>query len=263
MRLGSYYPYFAGLLFAIVMPQLSLAQRNASEELEKKPSLRLIKCPDCEARVSRRAVMCPHCGCPGEAIHEAVRLEEELTRPKTIVRVVNDRDGGFGVVIKDKAETYAVFDIFLLAGSNKLELRDLRKGLSVAYTGIEIALGEGLIRLKVREKSLAVRGLAPKGQEATAFIGMNDAISAKERALIAVDDAQRVCSIKKGDKWIPINQGLQWKAVTPKQLRPQLNLLYELSLPNQAGATAVEPSQNLPEKWLTPYFSDLATLLTR
>ncbi len=48
----------------------------------------LIACPDCRREVSRRAVMCPGCGCPGAAIVEAVRAEAEKNKPKPPTEVV-------------------------------------------------------------------------------------------------------------------------------------------------------------------------------
>lgn len=42
---------------------------------------RLIACPDCTAQVSKRAVFCPHCGCPKEAIEEAVKALEPKVIP--------------------------------------------------------------------------------------------------------------------------------------------------------------------------------------
>ena len=37
-------------------------------------ALNLIACPDCEKMVSRRAVHCPHCGCPAKAIAAVRKL---------------------------------------------------------------------------------------------------------------------------------------------------------------------------------------------
>ena len=42
----------------------------------------LMPCPDCEAKVSRRALMCPACGCRGESIEEAARALAEAEKPK-------------------------------------------------------------------------------------------------------------------------------------------------------------------------------------
>ena len=42
----------------------------------------LVPCPDCGAQVSSRAVWCPACGCPGQAIAEAAKAALEARRPK-------------------------------------------------------------------------------------------------------------------------------------------------------------------------------------
>lgn len=42
----------------------------------------LVPGSDCEVKVSRRALICPACGCRGEAIEEAARALAEAEKPK-------------------------------------------------------------------------------------------------------------------------------------------------------------------------------------
>jgi len=45
----------------------------------------LIECPDCDEMVSYRALLCPHCGCPGDAIKEAAAaLKAEAEGPAAL-----------------------------------------------------------------------------------------------------------------------------------------------------------------------------------
>ncbi len=54
--------------------------QEARDVLALSPTL--IACPDCDKAVSRRATFCPACGCPGEAIAEAVKALAEKVKPK-------------------------------------------------------------------------------------------------------------------------------------------------------------------------------------
>ena len=71
------------------------AQTERVEDDDQAPpttrGAKLTQCPDCSGKVSKRAVMCPHCGCPGEAIWKAVRIAEEAARPKSVVSVITGR----------------------------------------------------------------------------------------------------------------------------------------------------------------------------
>ena len=121
---------------------------------EPKPQS-LTNCPDCEKEVSKRAVMCPHCGCPGDAIHSAVAYAEELARPKAVVSVISETASGVGVAIEADGLHYVVFDAFLLAGSSILELHDVVNDKNVAYTEVQLALNTGLMRLRVDSEDLS------------------------------------------------------------------------------------------------------------
>lgn len=60
--------------FEIILISVALAL-SAVAQGERRISL--IPCPDCGTEVSRWAVMCPKCGCPGEAIAESARRDED------------------------------------------------------------------------------------------------------------------------------------------------------------------------------------------
>lgn len=46
-------------------------------------SKRLVACPDCEAKISRRAAFCPHCGCPKELIEAALKESQPTIETPT------------------------------------------------------------------------------------------------------------------------------------------------------------------------------------
>ena len=73
--------------------------------IPKEKVTHLTPCPDCTGAVSKRAVMCPHCGCPGDVIVAAVQKAKLAAEPKSIVRVVADKAKGSGVAVKDGDST--------------------------------------------------------------------------------------------------------------------------------------------------------------
>jgi hypothetical protein len=78
----------AGLVFhAVFSPASLLATDKASN---------LIKCPDCMKDVSRRAVHCPACGCPGDAISAEANRIDDARVLKPVVVITAPNGGGFG-----------------------------------------------------------------------------------------------------------------------------------------------------------------------
>ena len=137
---------------------------------KKEPTKNLTECPDCTGKVSKRATMCPHCGCPGEAIKQAVYRAEQAARPKTVARVVSDSAEGYAVAVKDGDATYVVFDAFLLANSIKLELHDVRDGKMISYNAVELAEQAGLLRLKVTSDQLVFKSIAKLGSAPAIYL---------------------------------------------------------------------------------------------
>ena len=228
---------------------------------EPKPQS-LTNCPDCEKEVSKRAVMCPHCGCPGDAIHSAVAYTEELARPKAVVSVISETASGVGVAIEADGLHYVVFDAFLLAGSSILELHDVVNDKNVAYTEVQLALNTGLMRLRVDSEDLSYLQLAPMGATPVAFVNSIGMTSDQEKALVSVDASGKVCSVAVMQGAAVLSKSLRWKTVTPRPLRQQLNLLAELKEASKQDKSEI-PVSDLPSTWLTPYFSNLANKLTQ
>ena len=70
--------------------------------------------------------MCPHCGCPGDAIAEAVALleQEEVLAPTLypVLRVQTDETAGHAVAYTEAGEHYVLLDAGLLDGATSLSL---------------------------------------------------------------------------------------------------------------------------------------------
>jgi len=193
------------------------------------------KCPDCLDQVSKRALLCPHCGCPGEAIKTAVKVAEEAARPKALVSVIADKVKGFGVAIRDADATYVILDPFLLADSMKLELHDLVTGDNLPYTGVQLAENAPLMRLEVKSDNIAFKDLSSLQGEPTAFLDANGTLSDKEHAIVGLNAEGNVSSLLTLADPTPLHTGMKWNAVSPKPLREQINLLARMKRERDSG----------------------------
>jgi hypothetical protein len=104
--------------------------------------------------------------------------------------------------------------------------------------------------------------LASKGTKARGHIDDGGVPSSAERAVAALASSGRICGIKQGESWIPLHEGMKWKAVAPEQLRTQLDLLARIT--TQIDGKQVKLSaEEASTKWLTPYLSKVVSELTR
>lgn len=96
----------------------------------------LVACPDCGVRVSARAVWCPACGCPGEAIAESAKATLEAAKPKPPAEVlvgVSDR-GSFPVwPVQLEGRHLLVADLADVEGVNTLLITNAVHSVTVDY----------------------------------------------------------------------------------------------------------------------------------
>ena len=170
----------------------------------------LAECPDCGGAVSPRAVMCPHCGAPGEAIAEAVaaRAAEEAEEAKApdgvLVAKVNGRECyALPVAMRDGA--FAVLPADALAGLETLELFFASTNLPVAYGTPSVAQGAPLVRLPLSETNLAFRAVAAKPDEGFVF----------DHATLPPDAPAPVAAVH----GVPLSDDLAWRDVPPRELK--------------------------------------------
>ena len=194
----------------------------------------LVDCPDCGGRVSSRAVMCPHCGAPAEAIAEAVAaLEAEKEVPQktpdnVLVAKVNGRECyALPVAMKDGA--FAVLPASALDGLETLELFFASTNAPVAYGTPSVAQGAPLVRLPITETNLTFHAIAAKADEGFAF----------DSASLPPEGAEPVASVRIGGRFvetslpsaagrdaptarppeIPRSDTLLWRDVPPRELK--------------------------------------------
>jgi hypothetical protein len=108
----------------------------------------LIPCPDCEHHVSKRAVFCPQCGCPPEAIAEAAKALKEPEPPKPPVETllaISDRGSFFLYPAVWDNRHYLVGDLAALEGVQTLLVSNVTHQLEVSYRAPKLACDEPLV----------------------------------------------------------------------------------------------------------------------
>ena len=123
----------------------------------------LIPCPDCGREVSKRALMCPNCGCKGEVIaEEAARLakaEEPLPPDDAILADFGDRkERATPVMFGEKP--YAVLPLDKLVGLKTMTFSFVSTNAPINYASIEVAGTMPLVRFGISETNLLFKAEA-------------------------------------------------------------------------------------------------------
>ena len=117
----------------------------------------LMPCPDCGREVSKRALMCPNCGCKGEVIaEEAARLakaEEPPPPDDAILADFGDRkERATPVMFGEKP--YAVLPLEKLVGLKTMTFSFVSTNAPINYASIEVASMMPLVRFGISETNL-------------------------------------------------------------------------------------------------------------
>ena len=118
---------------------------------------RLMPCPDCGREVSKRALMCPNCGCKGEVIaEESARLakaEEPPPPDDAILADFGDRkERATPVMFGEKP--YAVLPLEKLVGLKTMTFSFISTNAPINYASIEVAGTMPLVRFGISETNL-------------------------------------------------------------------------------------------------------------
>ena len=124
---------------------------------------RLMPCPDCGREVSKRALMCPNCGCKGEVIaEEAARLakaEEPPPPDDAILADFGDRkERATPVMFGEKP--YAVMPLEKLVGLKTLTFSFASTNAPINYASIELADQKPIVRFGITETNLLFKAEA-------------------------------------------------------------------------------------------------------
>ena len=155
----------------------------------------LIPCPDCEQQVSERAIFCPHCGCPPEAIAEAAKALREEVKPippaETLLGISNRGTFQLYPALWDKRH-YLVADLADLEDVQTLLISNVTHLVEVSYRSPKIACEEPLV-----------------------FFETEPATNILFRTEIDVPTQWGT------ERTIRLSAPPQWQALSPKQLRQQ------------------------------------------
>lgn len=255
------------------------APETAPARSPAKPAFdRLIACPDCQQDVSRRALACPHCGCPGEAIAAAVRearAAEVAARPRPIVQITTDAGTGHGVIVAEGDAAHVLFDAALLTGAQSLSLTTISKAEPVSYSRLEVATDGPLARLTIPADAVARLplaatsvGPAASGLSVTGLIiPQTTPIDASAAPFVAHLDAHgaviALAPSSKGDAFIPVSRATRWTTVAPADYRAQIALLRRLRQNPVAAVSSADREALRSTAWLTPFLQQSADALLR
>ncbi len=227
----------------------------------------LIPCPDCDGQVSSRAVMCPHCGCPGDAIAEAfAQLEKAVSSPHygPLVRIDASGGSGFGLAVQSGSARYIAMDAALIWGADALTITPLTTNAPIAYRSLQIAQDVPLARFSTDNTNLAYlavvdvptsdteqRPLFPPNAADTPF-ALGPVTSSghppqrgQTLSPVAVVDSLTnlvaiVCSENDTLTAVAFPRDPGWVSVQPSALRTQTRLLLRAQEEHDAGALRSE-----------------------
>lgn len=151
-------------LTATIMPSFAEPNQQGQQVAKKLETKNITQCPGCKGRVTKKAMMCPHCGCSGDAYNLAVHKAEQAAKPKSVVHMVSDSAEDHEVAVKVGDITYVVSNAFLLANSTKLDLHDVRDDKMLSYTQVKLGVKQGLLDSRPHPTSLNWRKKSPNKQ---------------------------------------------------------------------------------------------------
>lgn len=220
-------------LHFVIAAALLLTARTVSN------ATNLMPCPDCEGMISRRADMCPHCGCPADAIKEAAEQFDKANLPPPlfpVARYVTTGGTGFAAAVADGESTFLILDARALGDPTGLSFNTLDQAASpIRYQSVEVTDEAPLARFKTSETNLFFMLHVEPSAPDQHWLLTNGSLSPAGDSdqppgdMIARTDANTniIAFIVRNDEH---GQGfvlgsLTWREVSPAQLRTRINQL--------------------------------------
>jgi len=219
--------------------------------------LNLIKCPDCDNDVSRRAVSCPACGCPGEAIAAEANRIDDARVLKPVVLITAPMGGGFGIAVQDSGN-HVIALLDSMGTGEQLSLKSV-SDQEIPYSAIEVAENLPLVRVTVQGDATSYLPLSKTG-ERTTFLNSDGHYTGGVDAASATLDAAGALSAlveQNSGTVVPVGPAIQWVSMRPAEFREQVSLLALASQESKAGALEPETRDRLAKtRWSSQYFKD-------
>lgn len=117
----------------------------------------LIPCPDCGQSVSRRAFMCPRCGCRGEVIETAAKLLDCKPKPRipdSVVRADFGSDVCDALPVKMSDGLFVVLPLEKVLNIETLVFSFVSTNATISYSIPEVAVDQPIIRFPITETNL-------------------------------------------------------------------------------------------------------------
>jgi hypothetical protein len=239
----------------------------------------LIPCPDCNKQVSDRALMCPSCGCPLEALRVAAQSNKTVRAElpffcHSLVRVSSDQGEGVGVCIEAQSKLYVLISQSLLAGAQSLSLVKVLDNQSVSYTAIELASDRALARLAISATNLYPVPVTDENNASLALVHVvtNNSVMLVQTAEIPnrlplgtplLDSSTNLVMVvtsENGKHADTVASVTNWVTVQPLAFRTQTSLLRNA---NKRSDRSILLKQLQETKWLTPYLASEADILIK
>ena len=187
----------------------------------------LIPCPDCGQSVSRRAFMCPRCGCRGEVIEAAAKLLDSKPKPRipdSVVRADFGRDVCDALPVKMSDGLFVVLPLEKVLNIETLVFSFVSTNATISYSIPEVAVDQPIIRFPITETNL-----------------------------LFAADTTNICSTLATPPRVNVSEVKDWQTIQPKALKNHGRILLKI----KAGEDV-----KLPPK-AHPYYKALAERWSR
>jgi hypothetical protein len=220
----------------------------------------LINCPDCSKPVSSRAVFCPSCGCPGDAIAEAAKkmMQKNSKTPDGLLKVVTGERTGFALPVEMTDGLFAVAPLEFLLTADSLSLSLTSTNVPVAYFMPEVAVNAPLVRFPITETNLTYWCAAPlesQGEISLNYSTVNGITFSHEATALSVASfsaSTNIVSVYTSATGSRFAQRLdptqKWQRIQPKTFREHGRIFEKM----MKGETATPPAT-----WSHPIFEAL------
>ena len=112
----------------------------------------LVVCPDCGNDVSRRAIMCPKCGCAGDVIRAEGGIVAVPTVTGSVLRVEFGNKVGAALPVRMDGRMFAVMALDDVLGMDRCFLFDGER--RVEWTVPEVAVAAPIARFQIADTNL-------------------------------------------------------------------------------------------------------------